>query len=195
MLDKIYIALIHYPVLGRDGRIVSSAVTNLDVHDIARTARTYGIKGYYIVTNLPAQRDIVEKVLKFWTEGFGKDYNPSRKEALSLVRVKEYLEEVIEDIERTEGKKPVVFFTSAKKREGSISYDEGRKIIREMERPVLILFGTSWGLPNEILKISDYVLDPIREKSDYNHLSVRAAAAIIIDRLIGEEIIQRRDEK
>ena len=195
MLDKIYIALIHYPVLGRDGRIVSSAVTNLDVHDIARTARTYGIKGYYIVTNLPAQKDIVEKVLRFWTEGFGKDYNPSRREALSLVRVKEYLEEVIEDIERVEGEKPLLFFTSAKKREGSISYEEGRRIVRETDRPVLILFGTSWGLPNEILKMSDYVLDPVREKSDYNHLSVRAAAAIIIDRLIGEEIIQRRDEE
>ena len=189
MLDKIYVALIHYPVLGRDGRIVSSAVTNLDVHDIARTCRTYGIKGYYIVTNLPAQRDIVKKVLSFWTEGFGKDYNPSRNEALSLVRLKEYLEEVIEEIEREEGKRPIIFFTSAKKREGSISYEEGRRIIRSAERPVLILFGTSWGLPDEILMISDYVLDPVRERSDYNHLSVRAAAAIIIDRLIGEETI------
>ena len=188
MLDKIYIALVHYPVLGRDGRIVSSAVTNLDVHDIARTARTYKIKGYYIVTNLPAQQDIVRKVLKFWTEGFGKGYNPSREEALKIVKLVDYIEDAIEDVERIEGRKPKLFFTSAKKRENSLSYEEARKLIREMEDPALILFGTSWGLPNEVLKMCDYVLDPVRERSDYNHLSVRAAAAIIIDRLIGEEV-------
>ncbi len=195
MLEKVYIALVHYPVLGRDGRIVSSAVTNLDVHDIARTARTYGIKGYYIVTNLPAQQDIVRKVLSFWTEGFGKDYNPSRGEALSLVRLKEYLEEVIDEIEDIEGERPIILFTSAKRRPDSISYEEGAKLIRLTEKPVLILLGTSWGLPNEVLRISDYVLEPVRAGSDYNHLSVRAAAAIIIDRLIGEETIKRRDEE
>ncbi len=187
MLDKIYIALIHYPVLGRDGKIVASAVTNLDVHDIARTARTYGIKGYYIITNLPAQRSIVEKVLEFWTKGFGSDYNPSRAEALRLVRLVEYLEDAIEDVEGVEGMKPKIFFTSAKKRDDSIGYEEARELIRSMKEPALILFGTSWGLPNEILRVSDYVLDPVRGNSDYNHLSVRAAAAIIIDRLVGEE--------
>ncbi len=195
MLNNIYIALVHYPVLGRDGKIVSSAVTNLDVHDIARTARTYGIKGYYIVTNLKAQQEIVRKVLKFWGEGFGAGYNPSRKEALSLVRLKSYIEEVIEDIEKEEGEKPIIFFTSAKKREGDVSFEEGRKIILESKRPVLILFGTSWGLPEEIREICDYILEPIRSKSDYNHLSVRAAAAIIIDRLIGENVMNEKDLK
>ncbi|HNS66480.1 MAG TPA: RNA methyltransferase, partial [Mesotoga infera] len=53
MLNNIYLALIHYPVLGRHANIVSSAVTNLDVHDISRTCRTYNIKGYYVVSNLP----------------------------------------------------------------------------------------------------------------------------------------------
>ncbi len=192
MLDKVYIALIHYPVLGRDRKIVSSAVTNLDVHDIARTARTYGIKGYYIVTNLKAQQDIVRKVLKFWNEGFGAGYNPSRKEALTLVKVKSYLEEVIEDIENREGRKPILMFTSAKKRENTISYEKGREIILNSEKPVLILFGTSWGLPEEIRRICDYALEPVRAKSDYNHLSVRAAAAIIIDRLIGESVIEKK---
>lgn len=187
MLDKIYIALVHYPVLGRDGRIISSAVTNLDVHDIARTARTYGIKGYYIVTNLPAQRFIVERVLEFWVRGFGKEYNPSRSEALKLVKVVDYLEDVFDDVERLEGRRPKVFFTSAKRRERSMTYEEARELLKVMEEPALVLFGTSWGLPEEVLEMSDYVLEPVRGGSDYNHLSVRAAAAIIIDRLVGEE--------
>jgi len=188
MLEKIYIALIHYPIKGRDGSIISTAVTNLDVHDIARSARTYGIKRYYIVTNLPAQQDIVHKVLNFWKEGFGKKYNPSREEALKLVRPMWYLEDVLEDIEREEKERPIMFFTSAKKRPGTITYEEGKKIILETDKPVLILFGTGWGLPDEILKMCDFALDPIRENWNFNHLSVRAAVAIILDRLIGEKI-------
>ncbi len=188
MLEKIYIALVHYPIKGRDGSIISTAVTNLDVHDIARSARTYGVKRYYIVTNLPAQQDIVHKVLDFWKKGFGKRYNPNRGEALKLVKPMWYLEDVIEDIEEEEGEKPIMFFTSAKKRPGTITYEEGRRIILETDKPVLILFGTGWGLPDEILKMCDFALDPIRGNWDFNHLSVRAAVAIILDRLIGEKI-------
>ncbi|ADA67323.1 Protein of unknown function DUF2168 [Thermotoga petrophila RKU-10] len=191
MLEKVYVALIHYPIKGKDGSIISTAVTNLDVHDIARTARTYNLKGYYIVTNLRAQQDMVSKMLKFWREGFGSRYNPSRTESLTLVKLKSYLEDVLEDIEILEGERPLIFFTSAKKRENDISFEEGRRIIMETEKPVLILLGTGWGLPDEILEISDYVLEPIRAQSDFNHLSVRAAAAIIIDRLIGENYARR----
>ncbi|AAD36637.1 MAG TPA: RNA methyltransferase [Thermotoga sp.] len=191
MLEKVYVALIHYPIKGKDGSIISTAVTNLDVHDIARTARTYNLKGYYIVTNLRAQQDMVSKMLKFWREGFGSRYNPSRAESLKLVKLKSYLEDVLEDIESVEGERPLIFFTSAKKRENDISFEEGRRIIIETEKPVLILLGTGWGLPDEILEISDYVLEPIRAQSDFNHLSVRAAAAIIIDRLIGENYARR----
>lgn len=191
MLEKVYVALIHYPIKGKDGSIISTAVTNLDVHDIARTARTYNLKGYYIVTNLRAQQDMVSKMLKFWREGFGSRYNPSRAESLKLVKLKSYLEDVLEDIEILEGERPLIFFTSAKKRENDISFEEGRRIIMETEKPVLILLGTGWGLPDEILEISDYVLEPIRAQSDFNHLSVRAAAAIIIDRLIGENYARR----
>ncbi len=193
MLDKIYVALIHYPVLGRDGKIVSSAVTNLDVHDIARTSRTYGIKKYYIVTNLKAQQDIVRKVLKFWTEDFGSSYNPSRKEALTIVELKSYLEEVVDDIEKEEGQKPLLFFTSAKKRENSLTFKQASELIKKTEKPVLILFGTSWGLAEEIRNICDYVIEPVRAVSDYNHLSVRAAVAIVLDRLIGEEVIENKE--
>ncbi|MCD6550918.1 RNA methyltransferase [Thermotoga sp.] len=191
MLERVYVALIHYPIKGKDGSIISTAVTNLDVHDIARTARTYNLKGYYIVTNLKAQQDMVVKMLKFWREGFGSRYNPSRAESLKLVKLKSYLEDVLEDIEEIEGERPLIFFTSAKKRENDISFEEGKRIIVETKSPALILLGTGWGLPDEILAISDYVLEPVRARSDFNHLSVRAAAAIMIDRLIGENYARR----
>ena len=187
MLEKIYIALLHYPILGREGQIISTAVTNLDIHDIARTARTYNIKGYYIVTNLPAQQQIVRNVLDYWINGYGKEYNPSRNEALKIVRLKPYIEDVIEEIEKIEKIKPKLVFTSAKKRENTITFEDMRKIIRMEKAPILILFGTGWGMPEEIRNICDYDLEPIRANATYNHLSVRSAVAIILDRLIGEE--------
>lgn len=193
MLNNIYLALIHYPVLGRHGNIVSSAVTNLDIHDISRTCRTYNIKGYYVISNLPAQRDIVDNVLNYWLEEFGKEYNPSRSEALAVVRKTSYLEEAIEEIESLEGVRPKLIFTSAKRGPDRLNYSEMGKLIRESGDPHLLLFGTSWGLPKEVLKICDYSLEPVRPEGDFNHLSVRAAVAIILDRLIGEDTDIRRD--
>lgn len=191
MLSKVYVALIHYPVLGRDGRIITTAVTNLDIHDIARTSRTYNVKRYYVVTHLPAQQDIVRKVIGYWTEGFGKTYNPNRSDALSIVELKSYLEDVIAAIEQEEGARPIIMFTSAKVRPNTITYEEGRRIILETERPVLLLFGTGWGMPKELEEMCDYSLEPVRGKGDFNHLSVRAAVAIILDRLIGENYENR----
>jgi hypothetical protein len=193
MLNKIYVALIHYPVLGRDGKIVSSAVTNMDVHDISRTCRTYRVKGYYVVSNLPAQQEIVYNVLKYWREEFGREYNPSRTEALTIVKKASYLDDVIEEIIEKEGLKPLIVFTSAKQGKDRLSYEAMSEIVKNIERPILFLFGTSWGLPNEILAKCDYALEPIRYYSEFNHLSVRAAVAITLDRIIKEEIDTRRD--
>jgi hypothetical protein len=69
-----------------------------------------------------------------------------------------------------------------------------RNIIAGSKKPHLLLFGTSWGLPEEIEKMCNYSLEPLRANSDFNHLSVRAAVAIVLDRLIREDTIDvRRD--
>jgi hypothetical protein len=34
---------------------------------------------------------------------------------------------------------------------------------------------------------ADYVLDPVLGNTDYNHLSVRSAAAVILDRVFGKK--------
>ncbi|BBJ27892.1 RNA methyltransferase [Athalassotoga saccharophila] len=188
MLDKIYVGVLHYPSIGKDGRIVTTAVVNMDVHDIARTCRTYLVKKYYIVNNLPVQKQIVLRVLNFWGSDFGKNYNSSRFEALKLVKMVSYYEDLIEDITRVEGCEPVKIFTSAKKRDNMVSYATLRNMIVRDERPFLFLFGTGQGMPKEILETCDISLEPIRAFSDYNHLSVRSAVAITLDRAIGELI-------
>lgn len=186
MLNKIYVAVLHYPIIGKDERIVTTAVVNMDVHDIARTCRTYMIKKYYVVNNLPVQKQIVTRVLNFWGSDFGKSYNASRYEALELVRMVSYYEDLIEEISKTEGSEPIKVFTSAKKRENMVPYDEMKEIVLKEERPILFLFGTGQGMPKEILETCDVSLESIRGGSDYNHLSVRSAVAITLDRVIGE---------
>jgi len=46
-------------------------------------------------------------------------------------------------------------------------------------------FGTGRGRAREVLQESDYILAPIEGVLDYNHLSVRSAAAIVLDRMMG----------
>jgi hypothetical protein len=55
------------------------------------------------------------------------------------------------------------------------------------ERPVLVLFGTGWGLSPALIDDADVRIEPIRARGEtgYNHLSVRAACAITLDRLLG----------
>lgn len=188
MLNKIYVALIHYPCLGKDNKIISTAVTNIDIHDIARTCRTYDIKKYYMVTNLPAQQEIIRRVLKFWIDGSGRRFNENRTEALYEVALEAYYEDVIEEITQKEGEKPLTVFTSARVRPNTITFLDMSKEIRSQTKPILLIFGTGHGLPNEILNTCDYSLEPVRSLGDFNHLSVRSAIAIILDRLIGEEV-------
>ena len=47
-----YVMEVHYPVLDKRGEKSSTAITGMDIHDIARACRTYGIKKYLLVTPL-----------------------------------------------------------------------------------------------------------------------------------------------
>jgi hypothetical protein len=89
------------------------------------------------------------------------------------------------DIERECGAKPFLVATSARPAPGRISFAGLKEMLRSERRPFLLLLGTGWGLTEALLAQADHVLEPIMGKTDYNHLSVRSAAAIIFDRLLG----------
>ena len=180
----VYIALIHHPVLGRNKEIIGSAITNLDLHDIARTARTYGVVSYYIVTPYADQQKLVAEIIDHWQEGHGSTYNPARKEAFKLVKLATSLDEVISDIQKRQQRQPMMVTTSAVAQEKSLAFNESRRRIESGE-PTLLLFGTAHGLAPELTENADYTLPAIVGPTDYNHLSVRAAVAIICDRLLG----------
>ncbi|MCP3887605.1 MAG: RNA methyltransferase [Desulfobulbaceae bacterium] len=180
----LHIGLIHHPVLNKKRETIGSAVTNLDIHDIARTAKTYGVAKYFISTPYQDQHQLVGELLQHWESGHGASYNPARKEALSIVSIAASLDDIIDTIEAEHGKAPLLVTTSAVMQDNSVSYNDLAQTIINKE-PVLLLFGTAHGLAPEILKRADVSLPPIKGGTDYNHLSVRSAASIIIDRLLG----------
>lgn len=181
----VYLALLHYPVYDKNGAVVTTAVTNMDIHDIARAGRTYGVSRFFVVTPVKALQKLALKIIHHWEFGYGSDYNPTRKEALTLARVCDALDDVIISIERDTGQKPLIVATSARPAGHRTSFLALKEVLHKETRPFLVLFGTGWGLTEATLSQADYVLEPIQGRTEFNHLSVRSAAAIILDRLLG----------
>jgi hypothetical protein len=185
-LRRLAIALVHWPVLGAQGEIVTSAITNLDVHDLARSARTYGCSDYFLVHPIGAQRELVERICTHWREGSSGKRIPDRKTALALVRTVESLDAACAALGGRENVE--VWVTAARSVSGApMTTGEARARLEGEGKPVLILFGTAWGLAKDVVAGADGVIAPIKaaEESGFNHLSVRAACAILLDRLRG----------
>ena len=181
----VYVALLHYPVYDKNRQIVTTAVTNMDIHDIARSGRTYGIKGFFVVIPVKALQRLALKIIDHWERGYGSQYNATRKEALALARVKDTLDDVLIDLEQEYGVRPRIVVTSARPGGRRTSFAQLQDMLRNTTHPFLIILGTGWGLTETIISQSDYVLEALEGWTDYNHLSVRSAAAIILDRLLG----------
>ena len=179
------IALMHDSVCDKKGYVSVTSVANADIHDIARCARTFDLEKFYIVTPIIKQRILVEKIVDHWRLGYGHLYNPFRMEAFSLIDLKRSLDEVIENMESVFGKPPRIVLTGAGLKGSLISFAELREKISEKKEPYLILFGTGWGFSEKIFPMVHHFLAPIRGVDAYNHLSVRSAVAIILDRLLG----------
>lgn len=186
MRNNIYVGLVHYPVYNKNESIVATSVTNFDIHDISRTCRTYDIKKYFIINNVDAQQELTNRIINYWTEGDGIDFNKNRKEAFENTDLEDTVQTAVETIKKIEGKEPKIITTSARIFPNTVSYSDLGKEIVEDKSPYLILFGTGWGLTEEIMNMSYKILEPIRGKTKYNHLSVRSAVSIILDRLLGE---------
>jgi hypothetical protein len=188
--NNLAIALVHYPVYNKHHEIVTSALTNLDQHDIARSSKTYGLDRFYIVTPSEAQRKLAERISGHWQQGWGADYNPDRKEALDIVRVTPSIAAAVQDFQRGFDRPVKLVVTGAAARTGSVALESFRTLLQDSDQPYLLLLGTGWGLTEECFANADLILKPIAGNGIYNHLSVRSAAAIMLDRIRG---IERED--
>jgi hypothetical protein len=188
--NNLAIALVHYPVYNKHHEVVTSALTNLDQHDIARSSKTFGLDRFYIVTPSDEQRKLAERISGHWQQGWGADYNPDRRHALDIVRVVRSIATAAADFQGEFNKPVKIAITGAAQRSGSVSMVSFRNLLEETDQPYLLLLGTGWGLTDECFEAADLILEPIAGNGIYNHLSVRSAAAIMLDRLRG---IERED--
>ena len=180
------VGLMHYPMRDKSGNIVATALTNMDLHDISRTCKTYNIEKFYVINPVESQRKIAERVINHWRSGFGSVYNENRREAFEILVIKESLLEVIKDIEDEKGEKPFIVATTAKRRNKHIDISTFFDMLTT--HSILLLFGTGWGFTEDFLSSVDYILEPIEGVKGFNHLSVRSAVAIILDRIYRDNI-------
>ncbi len=180
----LYLALVHYPVVNKEGQLITTSVTNLDIHDISRSSRTYGVRGYFLVTPVQMQQQLLARILGHWESPGGQDYNPDRHEALKLAWPVHNLEQAINRITDDQGSAPLLVATAARLGEEQASMGDLVAQAHSEKRPVLLLFGTGHGLAEEVLAQSQVRLAGLKglASDGYNHLSVRSAVAIYLDR-------------
>jgi hypothetical protein len=138
-MSDVFLALLHHPVLDKNGQIVTTAITNMDIHDIARSARTYGVRRFFVVTPVRALRILAERIIEHWKTGFGSTYNVTRKEALAAVAIEPDLDAALLSIERETGQRPVLVVTSARPCPDVVRFAALRRDLETGQRPVLVV--------------------------------------------------------
>lgn len=179
---NLYVALVHYPVENKTGQTITTSLTNLDLHDIARVSCTYGLGAYFVCTPVVDQQALAQTLIGHWREGLGRSANPDRSTALGGVHVVSYLEEAVSQVTAWTGQRPRVITTSA--RAGTLTYPQVGEWLRD--EAVLLVLGTGHGLHHSLVAGADGMLRAIRFMDSYNHLSVRSALSIMVDRLLGD---------
>ncbi|HUY38742.1 MAG TPA: RNA methyltransferase [Candidatus Binataceae bacterium] len=184
-MAQLFLALIHHPVVNRNGQVVTSAITSLDIHDLARSARTYGVDAFFVVHPIPEQREFAKSVIDHWRFDFGRAFDARRREALELVRIVPTLADACAEAEKIAGTRALIVHTSARTDRGQTFAAMRARLEAPDAPPAIIMLGTGFGMTPEMAERADILLEAIHGATDYNHLSVRAAGAIILDRLRG----------
>lgn len=185
---RTYVVLAHHPVLDRNAKVVTTSVTNFDIHDIARSCATYAVAGYFPVSPVRLQREKIERIVHIWRREIRQAGAETRGQALSGIEVMSSVAEAITLVEARHQMTPWVVTTSALASEPSKSVDFTdlrAQRVADAKRPLLLILGTGWGLHESIISLSDQQLAPLAGPGNFNHLSVRSAAAAILDRLFG----------
>lgn len=182
-MRRLSIGLVHHPVLDAKDEVVTSTLTTMDVHDLSRSARTYGCESFFVIHPIEAQQKLAHRIIEHWTHGSSAKRIPDRKDALAVVRVVSSIADALAAC----GDGTRVWVTAAREVGHPTSWEDARSELASDGPPVLLLFGTSWGLAPEVIAVANAVLAPIHGVGHWNHLSVRAACAIALDRLVAPD--------
>jgi len=186
--SRIFLSLVHHPVYDKRRKVVTTSVTNLDIHDLARLTKAFGLGGFYIVQPSFLQRKLAGRIIDHWEKGAGGKYNETRRDAFTTDSLVSTLEEMHCDLRRKVGEDLTTIATTGRTFPGQKSFQDVRNaLVKGMG--AIIMIGTGWGLTDEVIRSADLILSPLVISKEYNHLSVRCASAIILDRLAGRYYI------
>ena len=181
---KFSMALVHYPVLGKEGETITGSITTLDVHDFSRIGKTYSAETVYVITPVEDQQRLINRLCRHWTDSeILKELDGRRTEALDIVKVVPSVDAMLKDAKKR-GRKIKILATSAVLAPNAVSPARWLKSVQEGEEWI-VLYGTAYGLAPELIERADAVLEPVSGRGEFNHLPVRGASAIITDRLLG----------
>src|SRR5947209_17641378 len=111
---RVSVALVHHPVYDKHHHVVATALTNLDLHDIARSSLTFGLETFFIVHPVAAQRELAERIAAHWTGEEGAEKNDFRRQAVERVQVVPLLADVTARLAERHGEKPLLVATAAR---------------------------------------------------------------------------------
>lgn len=174
------VALVHSPVLNRKGETIASTVDAYDFFDACRLSLTYPMSGLWVVNPIEGQRAVIERLLRHGQRMAGRSEERGQFHKTAHVA---QLHDVVDAVTKREGAPPTVVATTAKQREGAVPIATVRQAIEA--GPVVLIIGKAWGLAEPVFERADWVLEPIETGTGFNHLSVRSAMAILVDRLLG----------
>lgn len=182
---RLDLALVHHPVLNRKGETIASTVDEMDVFDACRLSLVYPVRYLWLVTPVPAQRALVDRLLAHGRSPTRLQEGRPRFEAVAGVAS---LQDAIDDAESAMGCRPTTVATSAQPPTSrlALTFDRARERLHGGES-MMLLVGKAWGLAPEVLGDADEWLEPIRGGMGFDHFPVRGAIAVLLDRLLAPQ--------
>ena len=185
---RLDLALVHAPVLNRRGETIAATCDEFDFFDLSRLCLTYPVRRFYVVQPVEAQQAMVRRMLAH-ARSEARDVEARR--SFEAARLVSELDDAIAESRREfseEGRGHCVVATSARAGDGALEFAEARAMIRSEDGVgILLLIGKGWGLAEPAFATADRRLAPIDAGTGFNHLSVRAATAILLDRLLAPD--------
>jgi hypothetical protein len=179
----LYVALVHFPVKNRLGEEIASTLDVFDFSDLGRLSLAYPLANVLWINPLASQREAFDRM-----SAHANDPERDVESRGSFEKLKWFntLEEARLWVEKDAGARAWTVATTALHRPDSVTFVQVRHALAQA-KPVLLLFGKAWGLAPAVIASADAVLTPIDEGTGFNHLSVRTAVAIVVDRLLRDD--------
>ncbi|MBT9558330.1 MAG: RNA methyltransferase [Myxococcales bacterium] len=180
---RVAVALVHHPVRDRNEQEIAASVDWVDFFDAGRVTLVYGVNPLYVVHPVESQKALVERLI---THGTKDDRTSETRGRFDHAVIVDSLDECLAHAEGVLGGRPLVVATTARRLGGQRPYAQVRASIDRGE-PVLLLFGKASGLSDSVFERSDAVLEPLSGGTGFDHLPVRGAFAIVLDRLLASD--------